>query len=416
MEKRKVFSLIFRILGLTVLTVLLGYLTFIGAIILAFMGNLYLSYGIMALGGGIIIYLWFITFWKSKRKVINIIGISYFGIIVLATGGFLINKAIEDSIPIVGDGSLLLSEYIPFGENTKLVSLKEESELKFTDNLPKVDGATALFPVYSAFVQAVYPEFDYSVYERSPSFLDFTDEDIKGIDIKEMGLKETTHLKCTKTNTAYIRLINREADIIFAAGPSEEQLKMTRDAGVTMKLTPIGREAFVFFVNSKNNIKGLTVEEVQKIYSGEVKNWSEFGGNNDEIVAFQRPQNSGSQTALQRLMKGKKLLAPIKADVVDGMGGIIAKTASYKNYKNAIGYSFRFFSTEMVKNNQIKLLSLNDVFPTKDTIRDGSYPISNNFYAITLTDNEDVNVKRFIDWILGEQGQYIIEETGYVGI
>lgn len=75
-------------------------------------------------------------------------------------------------------------------------------------------------------------------------------------------------------------------------------------------------------------------------------------------------------------MGGLPLIEPEKEDRVGGMGGIIQQVASYRNYKNSIGFSFRFYASEMAANDQIRLLALDGVFPTKESIRDGSYPIS----------------------------------------
>ena len=105
-------------------------------------------------------------------------------------------------------------------------------------------------------------------------------------------------------------------------------------------------------------------------------------------------------------------MTPPEEDVIDGMGGIIKQTADYKNFKNAIGYSFRFYSTEMVQNDQIKLLSVNGVYPSRENIENGSYPLASYFYAVTRSD-ADGNVQKLLDWITGEQGQKIIELVGY---
>lgn len=414
MNKKKVFGEILKFVGLAISTAVIVFVTFYGTILGLFIIP-YLGYCALALGIGVVVSMWVLTYLKQKRKTVWKISWVYFGVILLIGGGFGLADFIESRIPAVGDGSLILSEYIPFDKETKLVSLNEESTLKLEGDLPKVDGATALFPVYSAFVQATYPKQDYLIFKDESWRLDLNDEQVKASD-KASQNNDIWFFRCTKTNDAYVRLINGEADIIFVAGPSDEQLKAAEDLGVKMKFTPIGKEAFVFFVNSKNKVEDLTVEEIQKIYSGQITNWSEVGGDNGKIKAFQRPKNSGSQTTLEKLMDGKDLIKPIEDEVVDGMGGIIDKTADYKNYKNAIGYSFRYFSTDMVKNDEIKHLALNGVKPTKETIRDGSYPISNNFYAVTLEENQNPNVDKFIEWILSEQGQHIIEETGYVGI
>ena len=114
-------------------------------------------------------------------------------------------------------------------------------------------------------------------------------------------------------------------------------------------------------------------------------------------------------------MEGKNLMIPPKEDVVQSMGGIISETASYRNYKNAIGYSFLFFATEMVKNKQIKLLSIDGVFPDRDTIKSKKYPLGTEFYAITAG-SKNPNVEKFIEWILSPQGQYLVEKTGYIPV
>ena len=114
------------------------------------------------------------------------------------------------------------------------------------------------------------------------------------------------------------------------------------------------------------------------------------------------------------------MMEPEREDVVDAMDGIISRVASYRNYRNAIGFSFRFYSTQMVENNQIRLLALNGVYPTQESIRDGSYPISNEFYAVTAApagqpapEESNPELAALLDWILSPQGQQIIARTGY---
>jgi phosphate transport system substrate-binding protein len=97
------------------------------------------------------------------------------------------------------------------------------------------------------------------------------------------------------------------------------------------------------------------------------------------------------------------------------MGDIINKVAVYRNFSNAIGYSFLFYSTEMVKNDQIKLLSIEGIFPSRETIQNGSYPFSDSFYAIyNDTDNKNRNIESFIEWMLSSQGQELVSKTGYI--
>jgi phosphate transport system substrate-binding protein len=286
--------------------------------------------------------------------------------------------------------------YQPFALNNELAKLDEETNLGFTvfDDLPVLDGATALYPVYASFVQAVYPK-DYSNYYRELYRL----------------------VLCSRTPVAYENLLEGKADLIFCMAPSDAQKKQFDHRGLNLRLVPIGREAFVFFVNKNNIVDNVTIENIQGIYSGEITNWKELNGANQKIRAFQRPENSGSQTMLEKITGNIPIMEPRREDIASLMGGIINQVAVYRNFPNAIGYSFLFYSTEMVKNEQIKLLSIEGIHPSRETIQDGSYPFSNSFYAIYIDDeNKNVNIEFFIEWILSKQGQELVEKTGYTPI
>lgn len=387
----------FRIAGKVLLNLALlpviWVITFLFLLIINFAGttNLY-NYVVIAyaliLSAAISCVIWKII----KKKSIYIPLLAAFAAVTLTWGGYAIYENLDNNIPTIGESERIFADYMPYGEDSKIVVLDEAPSLTLTQELPRLDGATALYPVYAAFAQAVYPK---EIFDDSPVFNDY--------------------LQCFTTSKAYERLIKGQTDMIFVASASEKQAAYAKEEGVELTFTPIGKEAFVFFVNAKNPVDGLTVEQIQQIYSGEVTDWSAFGSNMGKIRAFQRDEGSGSQTALQKLMQGKTLMAPPKEDVVTGMGGIIEQTADYKNYKNAIGYSFRFYSTEMVQNNQIKLLKLDGVAPTKENIINGTYPIASEFYAVT-TQYSNPNCQPLLEWICGEQGQRIVDETGYVAV
>lgn len=80
-------------------------------------------------------------------------------------------------------------------------------------------------------------------------------------------------------------------------------------------------------------MESLTTQQIQDIYSGNITNWKDVGGNNERIRAFQRPEGSGSQSALLRFMEGKKLMSPPQKDVASGMGDIVTETAEYETGK-----------------------------------------------------------------------------------
>lgn len=280
--------------------------------------------------------------------------------------------------------------YQPFSEKNNLRLLCEEPALTIESNYPKLDGATAAYPVYAAMAQGIY----------------------RGLD--ERTAKE--FVECNTTSKAYERLISGEADVFFGAQPSKQQMELAASKGVELKLIPIAKEAFVFFVNRENLITGLTVEQIQDIYQKKITNWKDFGGADERIMPFQRPENSGSQTImLAKVMNGKSLPEPLWEEYSSFMGSMISDVAQYRNYMSAIGYSFRYYATGMNPNNNIRLLSVNGIEPNVENIRSGTYPFTVDVYAVTAGSKNE-NTKKLIEWILSGQGQAFIGQCGYVGI
>ena len=352
------------------------------------------SFIVPLIGVTLVVLIGFITFSIENKKFYKktIILLSCF--ILLMVGAILGENYYKNSyIPSITITQPVLYSYSyrPFSHSEDLAHLDTEATLRFTNNdeLPVVDGATALFPVYCSFVEAVYP----------------SDCDVN---------------KCVNFNTttgAYENLINGKDDVIFVAQPSKEQLESAKEAGIEFNMYPIGYEAFIFIVNQKNPVDSLTIEQIKDIYTGKITNWKELGGNDTEIRPFQRDTNSGSQTAFLKVMgKDADLLKPETQKVIDGMGGLVDKVSDYQNHSNAIGYSFRYYVQNMKNNVNIKILKLNGIEASKETIKNKTYPITDNFYAITVKDRETENTKRFIDWILSSQGQELVDKVGYVSL
>ncbi|SBW03706.1 conserved membrane hypothetical protein [uncultured delta proteobacterium] len=272
--------------------------------------------------------------------------------------------------------------------------------IRGTDNLPVLDGAEAAFPVYAAFAAACYPDLP-PLGEKELERYDYRKPD-KGA------------LTFTNTIYAFERLLGGSVDIFFGAHPSEDQMRMAATNGKELVLTPIAREAFVFFVNEANPVDGLTSRQIRDIYGGKVRNWKKLGGQDADIIAFQRPEGSGSQTIMRRFMGDAAMEAPLEDRYVGGMGGIVERTSSYRNAPSAIGYSFRFFLTGMGKQPRIKTLAVDGVAPTPETIMSGEYPQVVNLYAIMVKGNANPNVAPFLEWMRGEQGQELVEKVGYV--
>ena len=326
--------------------------------------------------------------WLKKRKKFLIIWCICAAVYGAALGTNFGIIRYNESITVNTSPNIDVYEYLPFKEDSKIVKTDSKT-LKLTENLPRIDGAAALFPVYSAFVNAVYPN---------------TTKLHDGI------------FEYNNTPDGYRLLAEKETDIFIGVYPSDEQRAYAEENQTTFEYTPIGTEAFVFFVHKDNPITNLTTEQIKDIYSGKITNWKDVGGKNEKIAAFQRNEGSGSQSMLKRFM-GDTPIADAPTEMVnDLMAGIIEQVAEYKSKTNSIGFSFRYYVEGIIKNPDIKMISIDGAAPTSENIRNGSYPILTPIYAVTYKENQNGNVDKLLEWILSDEGQYIINETGYVGI
>lgn len=278
--------------------------------------------------------------------------------------------------------------YLPHEAGSDLPKI--ESTLKLHDNLPVLDGAAALVPVYAAIIHNVYPE-GCVTYEGGT----FSDDNYYG-----ENFAEDSAMQYKNTVRGYQAIVDGTTDILFCAAPSEEQKAYAEEKGVELVYVPIGLEAFVFFVNENNPVDDLSVDQIRKIYAGEYTNWSEVGGVNRIINPVTRLEGSGSQTTFESFMGEYE---------IGGKSPLAITGAS-------IGFSFRYYMDGIVENDAVKMLSLNGVFPSPENIRNRSYPVVAQFYAIYRADNDNENIPVLIDWILSDEGQQIIEESGYIRI
>ena len=272
------------------------------------------------------------------------------------------------------------------------VALGEQPSYTIVSGHPRIDGATSLAVIYRSFVRAAYVD-DESAVERGGRWDDI--------------------VRCSRTPFAYDNLIDGEADMIFVFRPSPDQVAAAAARGREFTITPIGREAFVFFVNDRNPVKGLTTAQLRDIYGGRITRWREVGGGGGRIIPFQRSEGSGSQSRMLRFMDGDRLMNPALEHRFGTMSDIVVHTARYHNYRGAIGYSFLYFMKNMVDAHGVRLLDVDGSAPSLASIRDGSYPLTDEICVVTAgTDNP--HVAEFIRWMLSPQGQKLVEKAGYI--
>ena len=270
-----------------------------------------------------------------------------------------------------------------------------EEPLYTMENFPKIDASLATQPLTDAIIS------------------NFT-----GLDVDKIVTNYSN------THPAYVKLINDEVDLIVVTQPSEEELKLAKDKGVELEVIPVVKEGFVFYVNSKNPVNSLTKAQIQGIYSGEITNWKQVGGEDKAITPYQRPTNSGSQTGMLSLvMKDKKLMEPKKENLIQTMAEIVNLVSQYNNDVDAIGYSYYYYAKTMYETidntvaSNIKFISIDGIEPSNKNIQLGLYPYTTAYYiVINKADGEDSPARKLANHMLSVRGQRVAENVGYVPV
>ncbi len=257
------------------------------------------------------------------------------------------------------------------------------------EQLPRIDGSTVTIPISEAV---------------SAKLLDLPLEDARML------------IKHNKTHEAYVNLIDGKTDVIFVTYASDGELDYAKEKNVELEFIPIVKDAFVFFVNKENTVNGLRHEQIKDIYAGKITKWNQVGGANTKITAYQRPENSGSQSGmLELVMQGTPMMNAPTENRIAAMEGIIDAVAAYANSMEAIGYSYYYFVNSMYYQEMIKLLAVNDIAVLNETIENNTYPFITHYYAVLNKNNpNNQHAQAVIDYILSDEGQTLIEQIGYV--
>ena len=172
----------------------------------------------------------------------------------------------------------------------------------------------------------------------------------------------------------------------------------------------------VFINNEQNPVENLTQQQLIDIYTGNVTNWNEVGGEDLEIIPYQRVATSGSQSLFMKLLM--KDIVPMDAPMElrpAEMGMLIDELARYNNEGNALGYSVFYYASYMYQQPGLKMIAVDGVQPSDETIADGSYPLLNEYYLVIRADEpEDSPARQLRNWILTDEGRAAIIEAGYI--
>lgn len=272
---------------------------------------------------------------------------------------------------------------------------------------PSIDGSTVLVPLAIEFAR---------------QHLDLPDADIESF-----VFFSTTHhayeaITQKKPNASALLPSQGAAmdpshpvDLILATEPSADELAMAAANGVKLVKEPICLDAFVFITHADNPVENLSVDEIRRIYSGEITNWREVGGPDAPIAAYQREANSGSQTAMEQLVMGDAELSGAQPNyITSGMSDLIRRVGNYENSRSSLGYTFLYYISELYKGEPIKAIQVNGIAPTVENIRSGAYPFSAAYYGVYREGEESGAGGKFLQWVLSPEGQRCVAQAGYI--
>jgi phosphate transport system substrate-binding protein len=221
------------------------------------------------------------------------------------------------------------------------------------------------------------------------------------------------------SGTGIAALINNTVDIANASRKiKEKEIENAQANGVQPEQFIIARDAIAVIVNPENPIDQLTLEQISAIYSGEITNWLEIGGEDRPIVRLSRETNSGThvyflEEVLRLGDKESTLLFSTDTLLLPSSEGIIKEVSQNPN---AIGYDGLGYVTEEVK---VVTVAASDssvyIYPSAETVNNGLYPIARDLYMYTNGAPQGA-VSEYLDWIFSPQAQTIVMELGFVPI
>jgi len=219
----------------------------------------------------------------------------------------------------------------------------------------------------------------------------------------------------SQTNGAFMNLIDGEADIILTHRTISPDEKSHADkAGVTLIETPIALDAFVFVVNKDNPVKSLTVDQIQKIYTMEITNWSQVGGKNTNIKVFARPRNSGSEEVFRSLVMNGLEPAGFPESQIGGMFQVFGEI---RQNVNGICYTFKTYKDLQARQSckEVPVIAINGICPDDSTVKNGTYPLISKVHIAIRSDlDRNSMAYKLYEWLQSEHAKYTITECGFI--
>ncbi|HYI11369.1 MAG TPA: phosphate ABC transporter substrate-binding protein [Thermoanaerobaculia bacterium] len=208
-------------------------------------------------------------------------------------------------------------------------------------------------------------------------------------------------------------LINGTTDIAASSRPikASEVDKLKQRFATTGHSFAIARDGLSVYLNERNPVKELTLEQIRNIYTGRITNWKEVGGNDATIILYSRENSSGTYIYFRDNVLLGKDFTP-RAQTLQGTAAVVSAVAKDAN---GIGYGGAAYAKGIRFAAVKKDAKSPAIVPSLETVRSGQYPISRFLYLYTRV-KPSKEMKAFIDWATGAEGQEIVTKVGYFPI
>lgn len=271
------------------------------------------------------------------------------------------------------------------------------------ENYPRVDGSTSTLQLVQSAYETMHQSWEGSLYPETAS----------------------------RTVPSYEKLIAGDVDLILVPYASAAVLDEAEQAGVELEFHKVALEALVFITRSDNPAENITMEQAVSIYRDyAIRNWKDLGGPDKELVPICRNANSGSQSQMDNLvLQGQPMHPDIKNNYTElTMPGMLYQVAYFQDGGlgveprdcYALGYSlfaymenYGYDPSGVLEN--LKMLSYNGVAPTEESLKNGSYPLTDGYYAVLRKDTpEEAPARKLLAWFQSESAARTIRGNGFL--
>ena len=295
------------------------------------------------------------------------------------------------------------------------------------DNLPIIDGYYSTFSLRRLIIAKLLG-VDYFWNLQPPlgsgegylelamtTYYDYTSEERSFI---------SSRLPLNKTHDSFLNLIENKSDLIITQRRiSEEEKEYADEQGVTLLEKPIAVDALAFIVNQSNPVNNLSIEQIQGIYTGDITNWNEVGGEDAMITAALQPSDIEiGELFNSMVMDGQPASSLLETTTNSGMrplgSSMIPEYYFIKENQTGLTYtSFYYcdFLFSPIAPRPSKVIGVNNVAATRENILNGTYPYVTNVYAAVRSDIDKSSVAyKIYEFLTTDEGQNIIDESGYI--